>query len=130
MKLSEIKGERTFDVIAEIVPPIANIANSPEARALVGKKQLPAGETPDSFAIKRLKESLPALLKAHKQDIIAILAAIKGVKPEEYANSLDLASLFLDCTDLLSDEAFGDLFQQAQTDSSSTSAPTTLKVIV
>ena len=34
MKLSDVKGERTIEVIAEIIDPIANIAEDEEASAM------------------------------------------------------------------------------------------------
>ena len=43
MKLSKIKGERVFDVIADIINPIANIAEDKEAAALFQRQKLPDG---------------------------------------------------------------------------------------
>ena len=40
MKLSDIKGERTLDVIAEIIDPVANIAEDKAASDLFQKKNL------------------------------------------------------------------------------------------
>ena len=41
MKLSDIKGERTLDVIAEIIEPIANIAADQTAAALFQRQRCP-----------------------------------------------------------------------------------------
>jgi hypothetical protein len=41
MKLSKIKGERAFDVIADIIDPIANIAEDKVAAALFQRQKLP-----------------------------------------------------------------------------------------
>lgn len=114
MKLSEIKGERTFDVIAAIIEPISNIAKSKEGKELFRKEKLPSGADKTEFAAKRLKAALPPLLKAHKSDIISILAAIEGVSVEEYTKQLDLFKLTKDCTDLLTDKSFISLFPSAQ----------------
>lgn len=110
MKLSEIRGERTIDVIAAIIEPVAEIASDPEAAEMFSKKALPEGEDPKKYAVKRIRKSAPALLKNHKKELIAILAAIKGVSEEEYAEKLNLVTLIHDLVELLSDEAFTSLF--------------------
>ena len=123
MKLSDIKGERTFDVIADVIAPITNIAVDKEAAALLGKKKVPDGMEPRVFLAERIKKSLPVLLKDHKRDVISIMAAIEGVSEREYAQSLTLVKLTKDCIELMTDEAFVQLFTSAQSEDSSGSAP-------
>lgn len=122
MRLSDIKGDRTLDVIAEIIEPIANISEDEEASAMFKREKLPDGMTAKKFLMKRARKSLPVLLKGHKADIIAILSAIEGVSAEEYAGALNLVKLAKDCTDLLTDEAFMELFISAQSENNSGSA--------
>lgn len=114
MRLSDVKGERTFEVIADIIDPIANIAEDEAASELFRPKKLPEGMTAKEFLLKRAKKAVPALLRGHKEDIISILAAIAGQSPKEYAEGLNLVSLVHDCTELLTDEAFTRLFISAQ----------------
>lgn len=122
MRLSDIQGERVFDVIADIIDPISNIAEDDAASALFKREKLPEGMTAKAFLIKRARKSLPALFKVHKGDIIAILSAIGGVSEEQYKSELNLIKLMQDATELLSDEAFGVLFISAQSGKSSGSA--------
>ena len=122
MKLSDIQGERVFDVIADIIDPIANIAEDDAASALFKREKLPEGMTAKAFLIKRARKSLPALFKGHKGDIIAILSAIGGVSEEQYKSELNPIKLMQDAMELLSDEAFGVLFISAQSGKSSGSA--------
>lgn len=122
MKLSDIQGERVFDVIADIIDPIANIAEDDAASALFKREKLPEGMTAKAFLIKRARKSLPALFKGHKGDIIAILSAIGGVSEEQYKSELNPIKLMRDATELLTDEAFGALFLSAQSGKSSGSA--------
>ena len=114
MRLSEIKGERVFDVIADIVEPISNIAEDGEAMKLFQRERLPDGMTAKKFLADRAKRALPALLKNHKSDIVTILSAIAGTSPDEYAKTLTMAKLMKDVAELLTDEAFGELFISAQ----------------
>ena len=122
MRLSDIKGDRTLEVIAEIIDPIANIADDEEASAMFKREKPPDGMTAKKFLLKRIRKSLPVLLKGHKADIIAILSTIEGVSAEEYAGALNLVKLVKDCTDLLTDEAFMELFISAQSENKSGSA--------
>lgn len=122
MKLSDIKGERTLEVIADIIDPLANIAEDEAASELFRREELPDGMTAKQFFFKRARKAVPALLKGHKADIIAILSAIEGTSKEEYASALDMVKLFKDCTELLTNEAFAEFFTSAQSETSSGSA--------
>lgn len=122
MRLSDIQGERVFDVIADIIDPIANIAEDDAASALFKREKLPEGMTAKEFMTQRARKALPALLKGHKGDIIAILASIEGVSAESYKGALNLVKLMQDTTELLTDDAFTALFLSAQSGKSSGSA--------
>lgn len=122
MRLSDIQGDRVFDVIADIIDPVANIAQDDDAASFFKREKLPDGVTAKDFLMQRARKTIPALLKGHKSDIIAILAAIDGVSAEEYKKSLNLVKLMRDATELLTDEAFGELFISAQSETSSGSA--------
>lgn len=119
MRLSDIKGERTLDVIAEIIEPITNIATDDIAAAMFKREKLPEGETAKGFLLNRAKKSLPQLLKNHKADIISILASVEGTSAAEYSKKLNLVKLTKDFVDLMTDEAFTELFTSAQSGDSS-----------
>lgn len=114
MRLSDIRGDRTLDVIADIIDPIANIAEDPTAAELFVRKTLPDGMAPKAFLLQRARASVPALLKRHKADVITILSAIEGTSPDEYAGALNLAKLFKDCVELMTDEAFMSFFTSGE----------------
>lgn len=122
MKLSDIQGDRVFDVIADIIDPIANIAEDEKASAMFQREKLPEGMTGKQFAMQRARKALPALLKGHKADIIAILAAIEGVSADAYKGALNLVKLTRDTVELLTDDAFTALFLSAHSENSSGSA--------
>ena len=122
MRLSDIKGDRVFDVIADIIDPIANIASDETASAIFKREKLPEGMTAKEFLMERARKAVPALLKGHKSDIITVLATIEGISADDYRESLTLAKLMQDAVELLTDEAFGELFISAQSGTSSGSA--------
>lgn len=115
MKLSDIKGDRVLDVIADIIDPIANIVQDKDVAAMFERKAVPDGMDARDFFAKRMRKGLPVLLKGHKADIIAIMAAIEGVTPEQYAESLDLPKLFTDAMELATDDAFLDFLSSSET---------------
>ena len=116
MKLSDIKGDRVFDVIADIIDPIANMAQDKDVAAMFERKAVPEGMEAREFFAERMRKGMPVLLKGHKADIIAILAAIEGVTPEQYAASLDLSKLFTDAMELITDNAFLDFLSSSETE--------------
>jgi hypothetical protein len=114
MRLSDIKGERTMEVLAAVIDPLANIAASQEAKDFLRREKLPEGTSAKEFVMGRVRTALPILLNKHKKDILAIMAAIEGVSYEEYAGQLDMIKLLNDAVELLNDEAFLKLFFSAQ----------------
>lgn len=115
MKLSDIKGDRVLDVIADIIDPIANMVQDKDVAAMFEREAVPDGMEARDFFAKRMCKGLPVLLKSHKADIIAIMAAIEGVTPEQYAASLDFPKLFTDVMELVTDDVFLNFLSSSET---------------
>lgn len=115
MKLSDIKGDRVLDVIADIIEPIANMMQDKDVAAMFKREGVPDGMDARDFFAKRMCKGLPVLLKSHKADIIAVMAAIEGVTPEQYAESLDFPKLFTDVMELVTDDAFLNFLSSSET---------------
>ena len=111
MKLSDIKGDACLDVLADITGPIIALAQDEEVKALFRGKGCPDGEDRYQYATEQVKKGLPKLVKAHKAEVIQILAALDEKTPEEYADGLTLAKLMADLVELLTDEDFGSFFE-------------------
>lgn len=116
MKLSGIKGDRVLDVIADIIDPIANMVQDKDVAAMFKREAVPEGMEARDFFAERMRKGMPVLLKGHKADIIAVMAAIEGVTPEQYAASLDLPKLFTDAMDLVTDDALLDFLSSSGTE--------------
>ena len=110
MRLSDIKGEHTFDVIADIIAPVARIARDENAKGIFQRKKVPSGMTEGDYFAKRVEENLPSLLKGHKEDFIAIMCALNGTSREEYVKGLNMASLFRDVIEMMTDTGFESFF--------------------
>lgn len=121
MRLSDIKGERAIDVLADILEPIANIAQDEKAK--IAFRNVP-DTNENNEIVDHWKSVIPNLIKSHKQDLIKILSALDGIDKEEYVSKMTLFSLFTDCIELLSDEIVVELFTSAQTEEVSQSSGT------
>lgn len=121
MKLSDIKGADVFDVIADCIVPITNIAADEKAMALFKKQVVPEGTDVRAVAIKRLAAGVPPLMRDHKDDLVAILAAVNMTPVDEYAKELTLGKLITDLADLIGDPMFADFFTSAERATATTS---------
>lgn len=104
--MSDIKGDKTLDVIAELIEPVSNIATDDKLLSML--KDAKGSDEADVKA--KLAKLAPIAIRSHKSDVIAILAAIKCVNVEEYVDGLNLATLIGDLVELLNDEEFASFF--------------------
>lgn len=107
MRLSEISGERVFDVIADIIDPACSIAMDPKAAELFNAKGRPEGMEAGEYLLVRVRRALPVLIRDHRDDLIAIMASIEGVGADEYRENVTIPALVKSIYDMLTDE---DLF--------------------
>ena len=106
MKLSEIKGERVIETIAEIIEPIGNIMSDSEA-----KEMFQQGKSKGKQPIFKI---LPTLLKTHKNDIYKILATVNGMDTEEYIEQSNMVTIINDFSDVIMDDSIKALFTSAK----------------
>ena len=114
MRLSDIRGERVLDVIADIAAPTINIASDEDAAAFFKAQPPKEGQTREEAFAERMKVAAPALMKTHRDDFVAILAALDGVTVEEYVEGMTLGSVLVDVFELLTDEAFEDFLSSQE----------------
>ena len=101
MKLSDIKGEKAIEVLADLLEPVAEIMADKEVVALVRSGQ-------------KLK-AVSAALKKHKKACLTILALTDGEDPETYSPSI--LAIPMKGVELLNDPELMSLFSsQSQED--------------
>ena len=109
MRLSDIKGEKALDVIADLLDPVAEIMGDKEISEI-----LQSGKAP----IKAIKLAL----KNHKRAVLDMMAAIDGEDPETYQPSIFVLPKRL--LELLNDPEVQRLFgSQEQTSDGISSGP-------
>lgn len=95
MKLSEIKGERALDVLADLIDPVAEIICDKEISAILKSGKAPA-------------KAIKLALKNHKRAVLDMMAVIDGEDPATYEPSLFVLPKRL--LDLLNDPEVQRLF--------------------
>ena len=115
-KLSEITMEQGLDIVADILAPIMNIAEDETARDFFTKENPQEGENAIQMALRRIKSSLPALIKKHKEDLIVIMAALNTQTVDEYKQSKGFMGLVKDVVSLANDEDLQGLFTSAESE--------------
>lgn len=114
MKLSNIKGEKVLDMIADLIDPICAIAQTDIAKEVFNKEKPPKGMSAREYALVKFRRCIPQLLRVNKTEIITVLAIVSEMTPEEYAAQMTPVQLVKDITELLNDDDFKELFYSAQ----------------
>lgn len=99
MKLSEIKGERALDVLADLIDPVSEIFGDKEIMTALQSGKAPA-------------KAIKLALKNHKRAVLDMMAAIDGEDPETYQPSLFVLPKRL--LDLLNDPEVQRLFSSQE----------------
>lgn len=109
MKLSEIKGEKALEALANLIDPISIIAQDEQFKISIQKSRI---------------EGIKHLLKNHKKAVIEILAILNEENPETYEPGLiEIPSMLLE---FFSDPQVAELFGlQDQTTEKTSSGPVT-----
>lgn len=121
-KLSEITMEQGLDIVADILVPIMSIAEDDTARDFFTKEKPKEGENAIQMALRRIKSSLPVLIKKHKEDLIVIMAALNTQTVDEYKQSKGFMGLVKDVVSLANDEDLQGLFTSAESENISESS--------
>jgi hypothetical protein len=110
MKLSEIKGEKALEAMADLIDPLADIAQN---KILVGL-----------LRSKNYLEAIKVGLKQHKKAILTVLAVLNQQDVETYEPNLAEIPVML--LELLNDNELANLFSsQVKTTEETSSLPAT-----
>ena len=108
--ISDIRGKDAIDLIADILEPASVILTNDHVKEAIN--------THDQLGIAKV------ILKEHSNEIVEILAAIKGIPPAEY--TANVVEIFSDLMELLNDGELMSFFKsQALTITDGASTPVT-----
>lgn len=89
MKISEMNTDQLSDALVELTDPISNIAKDEELNKALNelseKRQKKEITMPFQEGLSIIKAFVPALLKRHRQEVYAVLAALTGKSAAEIA---------------------------------------------
>ena len=106
MKLSDVRGKRTFEVIADIIEPVATIASNEDAMAMFTASDKPDDMSNWQWFVERAKRSVPVLMRDYSDEFCQIMAAIEGVPKEQYEEEISIPKLLADVMALVTDREF------------------------
>lgn len=105
MKLSEVKGEKALDMLADLIEPIMEIIEDKEVSKILKSRH--NKDKVDSTKII-LGRAVSAAIKNHKKAVITILATLDDIPVDQY--ECNLLSLPKKMMDIINDPAIFDLF--------------------
>lgn len=127
-RLSEYGIEEGLDIIADIIEPIANIAEDDRFKELFKKDEVDVDVR--TYAIRKIKKSIPDLIKSHKPDIISILATLNEMSVDDYVKEKGKVLYIInDIMHALNDPDLTELFTSAQTGETSGSSGSVLEIM-
>jgi hypothetical protein len=97
MKLSEYKGEKALDMLADLIEP---------ATAIMADKEISNAVKANLPKIKIVKTAI----KNHKPEVIEIMAILDGADPKDYAEKVTLFTLPAKLLEILNDPDLTSLF--------------------
>lgn len=118
MKLSDVKGERSADVVADVIAFVCALGSEEEINALLTPRK---GEKVNNAEFAR--SFFPVVFKKYKKELYEVLGSIEGCGAKAYAAKADPATLFNDFAGLLSDPMFQELFPSRAPTAVTTSEP-------
>ena len=96
-KLNDFKGDKAWDVLVDLVDPIACIATDEAVQAAFKGKA-------------EIKELAKTIVKGHKADVTAILATLAEKDYETFKDEITPTDILLGVVSILNDREIIDLF--------------------
>lgn len=114
MKISELNTDQALDVLCESAPYLGNIIEDASLTLELKRKlKIGAGASQAEIiaaGIDKIAKLVPIILRAHREDVYAIIAAVNGKTLEDVSkqNALKTAG---EIKDIVKDKAFLDFFK-------------------
>lgn len=113
MKLSQLTTDEALDVLCEITPAVASIVGDEELMNVIGKAVKRDGMTRAGMMLlgaEKLSKIVPVVMKEHRSDVFAIVAAVNKVSAEEIA-SQNVIKTSVQIRELCKDKELIDFFR-------------------
>lgn len=105
--INDIKGEKSFDVLADFMELTFTLADDENVMKFVKRGQsVPEGEDATEWGIKMVKECIPKMLRDHKDALSSLIAISKNTTKAKYLKDVSPQELWDDVIDLFNDQTF------------------------
>lgn len=111
LRLEDVPGERSMDVVAACMESVARIAQ--DERLVKAMQEADGGTRVQQMA------AISQILRDHKADVYSILAAVAGTTVEEYLAARNAGEVLADAYSIMTDDLFGDFLPAARSDTGS-----------
>lgn len=107
MKISDVKGERSYTILKDVVPYINEFSKNEYFKAIFNVDDLPKDDKERRTAIaSKIIDNLPDLISSCKDGLTGYFALLEGITPEEYAAGVTAQKVFDGIIDMFNDDHF------------------------
>lgn len=111
MKISDVKGERSFTISKDVMPYIVKFSKNKYFKTVFDVGGLPEDpkERGEIIAAK-IADNLPDLISSCKDDLVGYFALLENITPKEYLETVTVEKVFDGILDMFRDEHFKTFF--------------------
>lgn len=108
MKLSDVKGEKQFEILGKAIPMLEKLSKNKDFNNMlnVTVKTPEDKEAATEQLTENVKKHLPKLIQTAGKELAEYAALLKGEKPED----VSAGEIFLTLVEMLNDPVFFDFF--------------------
>lgn len=102
--LDDIKGERSFDVLADVMEIMFTLADDPNVMRFAKRgENVPEGEDATEWGLKMVKECVPAMIRDHRDALASVIALSQGTTKAKYLKEVTPKQLWNDVFAIFND---------------------------
>lgn len=105
--INDIKGEKSFDVLADVMDITFTLAEDENVMKFVNRgESIPEGEDATEWGVKMIKECVPKMIREHKDALASLIAISKDMTKAKYLKEVTPQELWRDVIALFNDSTF------------------------
>lgn len=105
--ISEIKGERSFDTLADVMEIAFSLAEDENVMEFVKRGEgIPEGEDALEWQMRIMKKCVPAMIRDHKDALASLIAISKNTTKAKYLKDVTPNELWKDVIAIFNDKTF------------------------
>lgn len=116
MKISDVKGERSFTISKEVLPYIVKFSENEHFKKVFDTSDLPKGDLPEDkvkrgeAVMAKIADNLPDIIDSCRDNLVRYFALLEDVVPEKYMEDITVGKIYNGITDMFNDDVFRTFF--------------------